>query len=74
MIVFPRNPCGQLKLRAEAVVERVPELALPCNQIDDYLNCHHRTLHPATDGSRCSEPQQIRVLSSQSPVKEREEG
>ena len=24
-----------------AVVERVPELALPYNQIDDYLNCQH---------------------------------
>ena len=24
-------------------MERVPELALPCSQIDDYLKCHHRT-------------------------------
>ena len=27
----------------EAIVERVPELAFPCNQTDDYLNRHHRT-------------------------------
>ena len=74
MLVFPRNPHGQSKLRAEAAVERVPDLAFPCNQMDEYLNCHHRTFHPVTDGDRCGDPQQISVLSSQSPVKEREEG
>ena len=30
-------------MRPEAIVERVPEVALPCSQIDDCLKCHHRT-------------------------------
>ena len=26
------------------IVERVPELVFPSNEIDDHRNCHHRTL------------------------------
>lgn len=37
-----RNPQGWLQLRILARVERVPELAMHCNQTDDYLNCHQR--------------------------------
>ena len=39
---IPRNPQG-FQLRLKAIVERMLKLALPYNQIDDYLNCHHRT-------------------------------
>ena len=31
---------GLLKLLA--IVERIPELVFSYNEIDDYLNCHHR--------------------------------
>ena len=33
----------QAKVLSNSGVERVPKLAFPCNQTDDYLNCHHRT-------------------------------
>ena len=35
---------SQSRMEEGAVwVPRVPELALPCSQIDDYLKCDHRT-------------------------------
>ena len=38
----PRNLQGWPQLRLLAIVDRVPELAIYCNQIGIYLNCHQR--------------------------------
>ena len=53
--------------KIQTILERVPELTLPCSQIDDYLKYH---LHPATNGNRGRDPQQSIGLSSQSTVEE----
>ena len=40
---FPRhNSQEQSQLRLLAIVERVPKLAFPCNQISEYPSCDHR--------------------------------
>ncbi|KAL6052545.1 hypothetical protein STEG23_025295 [Scotinomys teguina] len=44
-LVLGKTPesTGKPQLRLQVLVEMVPELAFPCNQSNDYLNCHHRT-------------------------------
>ena len=36
--IYRDDPSEDLKNNGQ-----VPELALPCSQIDDYLKCHYRT-------------------------------
>lgn len=38
----PTNLQRGPQLRLLAVMERMPELAHPCDQIGEYPNCHHR--------------------------------
>ena len=39
---IPRHPQGWPQLRLQATLERMPKLAFPYNQMDDYLNYHYR--------------------------------
>ena len=39
-----RNPQGRPQLRLLTMEDRVPELAIYCNQIGDYASCHQRAV------------------------------
>ena len=55
------------------MVQRMPEQAFPCNKIDGYLNCHHKTFIQQGLEADCRDSQLSTGLSSQSPTEEREE-
>lgn len=62
------------QLRHLAIVDRVSELAIYCNWIGDYPNCHYRAFYPGTNKSRYRNPQSSTGLNSGSSPEEKEEG
>ena len=67
------TPANSFSETIKNSLEQVHELAFSCSQIGDYPSCH-QSLHPISDGSRCSVAQPSTGTDSKSPIEEREEG
>lgn len=68
----PQKLTRIIQLRFLAMVEKVAELAIYCNQVTTPSSSE--ILYPVTDGSRCRYPQSCTGLSSGSLAEERGEG